>query len=75
MTILDKKRLEEIFQEINELPTLEAVHQKAIDISLADIDDKAKGFLHRAIDIKRQGLALISRLVEPGELLEGETSD
>ena len=75
MTVIGRDRLEEIFHEINILTSLEEVHKKAVEISMADIDDKAKGFLHRAIDIKRDGLIFISGLAVESEIVAGEVSD
>jgi len=72
MTVLGKDRLEEILYEINELTSLEEVHQKAVEISMADIDSKAMGFLHRAIDIKREGLIFIDSLAVESEIVAGE---
>ena len=72
MTTLSRERLLEIIQDISELTTDEEVHVKAVSISMSDIDEKSRGFLSAAIDLRRKSIYLVSCIVVEAEITAGE---
>jgi len=63
---MTSERLGELIRDIGELPTLEATQERAIQISMADLGPKTKGFLNKAIDLRLEA-GFSSPLVEDGE--------
>jgi len=75
MSTLSKEQVRKILIDIHDFTSLEEVHKKAVQISLSDIDLKAKVFLNKAIDLKIEELTFISNLAVDGEVIEGELDD